>query len=64
VSCALKNLRYAHEPVWVGLKLDEELDHQGRKENKTTSTTNLRNKLREVVELELKGGVLGITSQS
>ena len=44
--------------------MNEELDHQGRKEDKTTSATDLRNELGEVVELELKGSAFGITSKS
>ena len=53
-----------HELPGIGHKLDKELDHQGRKENKTTSATNPRNELCEVVVLELKGSVFGITSKS
>jgi len=48
----------------MGLKPDEELDHQGPKENKTTSAANLRNELGEVIELELKGSAFGITGKS
>ena len=48
----------------IGLKLDKELDHQGSKENKPTSATNLHNELGEVVDLELKGSAFGITSKS
>ena len=44
--------------------MNEELDHQGHKENKTTSATDLSNELGEVVELELKGSAFGITSKS
>ena len=55
---------HMHELLGMGLKLSKELDHQGRKENKTTSATNLRNELGEVVELELKGSAFGITSKS
>ena len=44
--------------------MNEELNHQGRKENKTTSATDLRNELGEVVELKLKGSAFGITSKS
>ena len=53
-----------HEPVGIRLKLDEELDHQDRKEHKTASTANLRNELGKVVELELKGSAFGITWES
>ena len=44
--------------------MNEELNHQGRKENKTTGATDLRNELGEVVELKLKGSAFGITSKS
>ena len=57
-----ENLWHMHELLGMGLKLSKELDRQGRKENKTTSATNLRNEPGEVVELELKGGAFGITS--
>jgi hypothetical protein len=53
-----------HEPLGMGLKLDEKLDHQGPKENKSTSATDLRDELGEVVELELKGSAFGITGKS
>ena len=53
-----------HEPVGIRIKLDEELDHQRRKEHKTASTTDLRNELGKVVELELKRSAFGITSKS
>ena len=59
-----ENLWHMHEPLGIGFWLDKELDHQGRKENKTTSATNLRNELGEVVGLELKGSAFGITSKS
>jgi hypothetical protein len=59
-----ENLLHMHEPLGIGLELGQELDHQGPKENETTSTTNLRNELGEVVELKLKRSVLGITSKS
>ena len=59
-----ENLWHVHEPVGIGLKLDEELDHQGRKENKTASATNLRNELGKVVELVLKGSIFGIAGKS
>jgi len=59
-----KILWHVHEPAGIGCKLDEELDHQGGKKNKTASTTDLRNELGEVVELELKGSIFGITSKS
>jgi hypothetical protein len=64
VSCRSENLLHVHEPFGVGLKLDEELDHQGRKENKTASATNLRNELGEVIKLVLKRSAFGITSES
>ena len=53
-----------HEPFGIGLMLDKDLDDQGRKKNKTTRATNLRNELGEVVELELEGSAFGITSKS
>ena len=53
-----------HEPVGIRIKLDEEFDHQHRKDHKTTSTTDLRNELSKVVEFELKGSAFGITSKS
>ena len=53
-----------HKPLRIGLKLDNELDHQGPKEDKTTSATNLRNELGEVVEPEVKGSAFGITNKS
>ena len=53
-----------HEPVGIRIKLDEELDHQHCKEDKTASTTDLRNELGKVVELELKRSAFGITSKS
>ena len=59
-----ENIWHMHELLGMGLKLRKELDHQGSKENKTTSATNLRNELGEVVELELKGSAFGITSKS
>ena len=59
-----ENVWHMHEPLGIGHKLDKDLDHQGRKENKTTSATDPRNELGEVVELEMKGSVFGITSKS
>ena len=53
-----------HEPVGVRIKLDDELDHQHRKENETTSTTDLRNELSKAIELELKESAFGIISKS
>ena len=50
-----------NEPVGICLKLDEEFDHQHCKEHKTASTTDLRNELGEVIELELKRSAFSIT---
>ena len=58
------NIWHMHEPLGIDLRLDNELDHQGRKENETTSATDPRNELGEVVTLELKGSAFGITSKS
>ena len=64
VSASQNNLWRVHEPVGIRLKLDEGLDHQHRKEHKTASTTDLRNELGKVVELELKRSAFNITSKS
>jgi hypothetical protein len=60
----LKIIMHVHEPVGVSLELDEKPDHQGHQENETASTTNFCNELSQIIELELKGSVLGITIKS
>ena len=59
-----ENLWHEHKPFRMGLKLNEKLDHQGRKENETTCAADLRNELGEVIELELKGSAFSIASKS
>ena len=59
-----ENIWHMHEPLGIGLRLGNELDHQGRKENKTTGATNPHKEFGEVVALELKGSAFGITSKS